>query len=143
MLQKHQEVLMNKKIYTLFILFLTLISFSASGLMAADAAAVPNNGFEKIDARGFPVQWHLETGEKEQVKIDNRNAHAGENCLLIAHKEWGKSTLVSEVLDFNVGHLYRLSGWVKTELAVTRPTDRYPTSAAACLTMESFPFTNH
>ncbi|NIM15072.1 MAG: hypothetical protein GTO45_24175 [Candidatus Aminicenantes bacterium] len=134
---------MNKKIYTLFILFLTLISFSAFNLMAADAITVPNNGFEKIDARRFPVQWYLKTGEKEQVKIDSQNAHSGENSLLISHQQWKKSTVVSDPLSFKVGHLYRLSGWVKTESAKTWPMDRYPTSVAACLTMDSFPFTNH
>jgi hypothetical protein len=134
---------MNKKIYTRFILLLTLISFWAFNLKAAHAVTVPNNGFEKIDDRGSPLQWRLETGEKEQVKIDGQNAHSGENSLLISHDRWGKTTLVSDVLSFNVGHLYRLSGWVKSESAKTRPTDRYPTSVAACLTMESFPFTNH
>jgi hypothetical protein len=42
-----------------------------------------------------------------------------------------------------VGHLYRLTGWIRTEGAVSDATSRYPTAVPACLTMASFPFTNH
>jgi len=42
-----------------------------------------------------------------------------------------------------VGELYRLSAKIKTKNAITNTIDRYPTSIAACLTMQSFPFTNH
>ncbi len=53
------------------------------------------------------------------------------------------TTLESEPVVLAVGHLYRLSGWVRTEKAFADPLSRYPTAVAACLTMGSFPFTNH
>ncbi len=59
------------------------------------------------------------------------------------HNEWKKSTKHYEYINLKVGELYKLTGKIKTENALTNAIDRYPTSVAACLTMESFPFTNH
>ncbi|UCH95051.1 MAG: hypothetical protein JSV88_33015 [Candidatus Aminicenantes bacterium] len=107
---------------------------------------LPNSGFETLDAEGFPAHWQSEargTTPGIRVKIDGQHACFGEKSLQMSHDQWGKSMLVSDLLAFKVGELYRLSGWIKTNSAVTWPTDRYPTSVAACLTMESFPFTYH
>ncbi|MGE5456926.1 MAG: C45 family autoproteolytic acyltransferase/hydrolase, partial [Methanococcaceae archaeon] len=41
------------------------------------------------------------------------------------------------------GNLYRLSGWIKTKDAYTKDAEQYPTPVAACISMSSFPFTNH
>ncbi|HUI65456.1 MAG TPA: hypothetical protein VL126_11485 [Bacteroidota bacterium] len=49
----------------------------------------------------------------------------------------------SAPLILEVGKLYRLSCWIKTEEAMADPTSRYPTAVAATVTMESFPFTNN
>ncbi|MGD2092827.1 MAG: C45 family autoproteolytic acyltransferase/hydrolase [Candidatus Aminicenantes bacterium] len=128
--------------------FLTLFLIIASCILFAGDTQLqlPNSGFETLDAGGFPVHWRIESKISApgiQVKIDNQYAHSGEKSLQISHNQWGRSVLVSEPLTLKVGELYRLRGWVKTGSAVSWPTDRYPTSMAACLTMESFPFTNH
>ena len=46
-------------------------------------------------------------------------------------------------MALEVGRLYRLSGWIRTEGAVSDATSKYPTAVPAVLTMASFPFTNH
>lgn len=104
---------------------------------------VTNSNFEQLGAGNLPANWTIRDSQKiPGVRVlavkDNGQTH-----LLMEHKEWGQSTMVSDPLPLKVGHLYRLSGRVKTESAATWPTHRYPTSVAACLTMESFPFTNH
>ncbi|MCP5053535.1 MAG: hypothetical protein GY940_40590, partial [bacterium] len=78
-----------------------------------------------------------------RVGTDSQDAHSGKKCLLISHQHQAKSVVTSQWMTFKVGQLYKLSGWLKTESAATLPLDRYPTSAPACLSMESFPFTNH
>lgn len=135
--------MVNRRVL-LFTLFLT---FGLGVLYPGDKPIqLPNSGFEILDAGGFPASWSIETKDTSpgtQVKIDRQHAHSGKKSMQMSHTQWGKSVLVSSTMTFKVGELYRLSGWIKTESAVTWPTDRYPTSVAACLTMESFPFTNH
>ncbi len=46
-------------------------------------------------------------------------------------------------MALEVGKLYRLSGWIRTEGVVSDPMSKYPTAVPACLTMESLPFTIH
>jgi hypothetical protein len=130
------------------VFFLILFLIVGCGILCGEDTLLqlPNSGFETLDADGFPAHWRIkgkETIPGIRVKIDSQQAHSGERSLHISHGQWGKSVLVSEPLTFKVGDLYRLSGWIKTGSAVTWPTDRYPTSVAACLTMESLPFTNH
>ncbi len=106
---------------------------------------LPNSGFETPDARGFPLHWYREgkeTAAGPRVAADHQQAHSGTSSLRMTHPQWEKQTVVSEPLEFKVGELYRLSGRIKTRGAESCPTDRYPTSVAACITMESFPFTN-
>jgi hypothetical protein len=130
------------------VFFLILLLMVGYGILWSEDTQLPlpNSGFETVTADGNPAHWRIESKEittSIQVKIDNQQAHSGEKSVQMSHSQWGKSVLVSEPLTFKVGELYRLSGWIKTDAAVTWPTDRYPTSVAACLTMESFPFTNH
>ncbi len=53
-----------------------------------------------------------------------------------------EATLASALLKLNVGELYRLSATIRTEDLKADPLARYPTALGACLSMESFPFTN-
>ncbi len=53
-----------------------------------------------------------------------------------------EATLVSAPVTLNVGELYRLSATIKTEDVKADSLARYPTALGACLSMESFPFTN-
>ena len=111
-----------------------------SPLFSTDKSPVVTNGdFETLNAGGIPSGWQVE----EKAAVDKTHFHSGGSSLAMIHEAWAQSTAVSDPLTLEVGHLYRLSGWVRTESAFTCPQDRYPTSVAACLTMESFPFTKH
>lgn len=143
---------MYKKQFFVLILFILIINFGnalplLSAVVSSDVSPdVVNSGFENLDDRGFPVHWTIVDGtgtDGIQVSADAGVFHSGKQALSVSHDCWGQSTVESEPVRLRVGHLYRLSGWVKTESAHTDPIDRYPTPAAAALTMGSFPFTNH
>ena len=53
-----------------------------------------------------------------------------------------EATLVSAAVALKVGELYRLSATLRTEGVQADTLARYPTALGACLSMESFPFTN-
>lgn len=101
---------------------------------------VPNPDFDRLSAGSLPVDWQIETGGGDsspvQVGLD-------QGALLIDNRDFKSVTVVSAPVSLQVGRLYRLSCSIKTEGVESDPLDRYPTSAAACLTMASFPFTNH
>ncbi|WP_257309603.1 phospholipase B family protein [Geothrix fuzhouensis] len=61
---------------------------------------------------------------------------------MVAAPAGSESTLVSSPVMLKVGELYRLSATVRTESVKADALARYPTALGACLSMESFPFTN-
>ncbi|WP_243316532.1 C45 family autoproteolytic acyltransferase/hydolase [Geothrix paludis] len=61
---------------------------------------------------------------------------------LAAAPEGSEATLVSAPVTLKVGELYQLSAKVRTEGVKADALARYPTALGACLSMESFPFTN-
>jgi hypothetical protein len=61
---------------------------------------------------------------------------------LEAAPEGSEATLTSGPVTLKVGELYRLSGTIRTEGVKADALARYPTALGACLSMESFPFTN-
>ncbi|MBP1771741.1 MAG: hypothetical protein H6P99_904 [Holophagaceae bacterium] len=61
---------------------------------------------------------------------------------LVAAAEGSEATLASAPVTLKVGELYRLSATIKAEAVKADPLTRYPTALGACLSMESFPFTN-
>jgi hypothetical protein len=117
-------------------------------LAAAPAGAQPipvaNPGFEDGGA-GVPARWTLVPGPPatSTVTRDASRARSGGASVLLTSPAPTSLTLVSEPLRLAVGRLYRLRAWVRTEDAYADPMSRYPTAVAACLTMASFPFTNH
>lgn len=64
---------------------------------------------------------------KAIIKLNGDKPHGGKLCLTMNHNFWNQSTMVSQPLNLKVGHLYRLSGWIKTSGAYTNIHDRYPT----------------
>jgi len=97
---------------------------------------IKNRSFEQ-NTQGWLINYNQTTS------VDNQIAQDGNNSFKIAHDEWHQSDIISDIVKLKIGHLYKLSAWIKAENAVTNPMDRYPTSVAATVTMESFPFTNH
>lgn len=118
-----------------------VVMLSASFLTYAaerSALTVPNSGFEDSGLTGWQV-----SGPAERVTTDAEAPHAGQISLKIFHLQASRTSVFSEPVSLRVGHFYRLRAWVRTADAFTNPADRYPTPVAACLTMESFLFTNH
>ena len=120
-------------------------------LMAGNATAdvaveITNAGFESLSADRHVVGWTLRPersmGEVtlEAVTDQPRDGVGAVRVSLTGH---GAATVESGPVSLRVGHLYRLRGWIRTEGAVSDPTSRYPTAVPACLSMSSFPFTNH
>ena len=106
---------------------------------------VTNAGFESVGTDGRPAGWSLRAdrpGVPVTAGIDTQVRHGGEKSFTFYHPGLASSTIVSSPLTLEVGKLYRLSGWIRTDEALSDPMARYPTPVAATLTMESFPFTN-
>ena len=61
---------------------------------------------------------------------------------LVAVPAGSEATLASATVALKVGELYRLSATIRTEGVKADALARYPTALGACLSMESFPFTN-
>lgn len=130
---------MRKQIIFLLLAFF----FITCGIMPAQKNLIPlkNPGFEKSGGSGNAENWSVIAGSK--VNLNNKVFYSGSQSLQMSHDQWNQSTILSEEINLKVGHVYKLSGWIKTENAYTDPIDQYPTPVAACLTMESFPFTNN
>ena len=69
--------------------------------------------------------------------------HGGAAAIELGSDAPASLTVLSEKVALRVGHVYRLSAWVKTRDAAADPLARYPTAVPATLSMASFPFTNH
>ncbi len=78
------------------------------------------------------ASWTLKPGSTA-VAVDLR---------LVAGVDGSEATLVSAPVTLKVGELYRLSATIKAEGVKADELARYPTALGACLSMESFPFTN-
>ena len=104
--------------------------------------AVANPGFDSGDElRGWAVE-DTRTG-RVHVAVDAKTVHAGTGSLRISASDPGRLRLVSDPLTLEVGKLYRVSGWIRTENLRADPLGRYPTPLPATLGMASFPFTMH
>ncbi|MBZ4413488.1 hypothetical protein K8640_35225 [Myxococcus sp. XM-1-1-1] len=123
---------------------------STSLLTAAPAVAaapvnsttVPNGGFETAGgASSVPAFWTARGSGK--VSSNGASKAEGSRGLLIESPQGGGETTVeSGELKLQVGQLYRLSAWVRTQGVQADPLARYPTPHGACVSMKSFPFTN-
>jgi hypothetical protein len=128
--------MMNK----LFCLLLVLYSNSIN-LAQNNSIEIPNYGFEIYNSQNAPVHWNFVS--RLNPIIDKSFFHSGKTSLLISHDEWEKSCITSDEVSLQVGHIYKLSAWAKSEAAFSNSYDQYPTPVAGCITMESFPFTNN
>ncbi len=126
---------------------LAIVAAPPPAVVAADLdIPVENPGFERLSPDGTVVGWRLDgsssTGEAT-VKGTADVARSGAGSLEVANRGPASTTVVSDPVRLEVGHLYRLSGWIMTESVYSDSTARYPTAMPGCLTMASFPFTNH
>ncbi len=118
---------------------LLCLAASGSGLLA-QALPLQNADFEHFNAQN-PKGWHAVLGA--QARLEQAPQGLKGKGLQIIHPDLGaRSHVLSEPLKLEVGQLYRLKGWIKSQGVKTNPNDRYPTGLGACLSMASFPFTN-
>jgi hypothetical protein len=113
-------------------------------LLAAAPPTLPNGGFEDV-AAGAAASWTVDgaTAAGASVVRDADVKHGGAASLRLSAPSPASMAVSSAEVRLEVGHVYRLSAFVRTEKAASDPTGRYPTPVAAALTMASFPFTNH
>ncbi|MCU0304248.1 MAG: C45 family autoproteolytic acyltransferase/hydrolase [Thermoanaerobaculales bacterium] len=128
-------------------LCLATLSVALAAVPAAADIAIPlvNPGFERVEPDGSVVGWtrlDRSTGGAA-VAPTTEHAREGVGSLRLAVAGHGSVAAESAPIRLEVGRLYRLSGWIRTEGAVSDPTTRYPTAVPAVLRMASFPFTNH
>lgn len=119
---------------------LAIQALAAEAAFPADSPGLLNGDFERRFYYGDPVHWKL---SGSACKLDSETKHGGFHSLRISNPEPASSTAESDPVELAVGHIYKLSAWVRTERASSDPIARYPTAVPACLTMGSFPFTNH
>lgn len=132
-----------KSVKFLFLTLFSLLVVNGFTLAQTLQPSITNAGFEKSASGKLPENWQPEAANTSSVTVDNSTAHSGSSSLLISHNDYGRTKIFSENVKLKTGSLYRLSAWVKTEDAVTKQDEQYPTPVAACISMESFPFTNN
>ena len=118
-----------------------LIRLAAAPLLMAVALAaqvpVSNPGFED----GLK-DWRRVAGDAAMERDGSHRGSGQWSLRLDAGSEGTETTVRSEPVKLAVGQLYRLSGWIRAEGVKVDREARYPTALGACLSMESFPFTN-
>jgi hypothetical protein len=128
------------------LLLVAVAAHSASAVASELEIPLVNPGFERLTPGGAVVGWQLEqesSSEGAAAEAVTEEPRSGVGSLRLSVPGHGTVTVVSEPVVLAVGELYRLSGWISTEGVVSDPTSRYPTAVPACLSMSSFPFTNH
>jgi hypothetical protein len=122
------------------------MAWGASVSVAAADVDLVNPGFERLEPGGALTGWRMSGGassEGASVEGVTDSAHGGIGSIRLAVTGMGTVTAESDAVTLEVGKLYRLSGWIRTEGAVSDPMARYPTAVPACLSMEALPFTMH
>jgi hypothetical protein len=112
---------------------------------AADTpVVVPNAGFEAAGPSALPAGWSLD-GPAPADALARRatGGRASAAAIELGSDAPASLSVRSEPVTLRVGHLYRLSAWVRTTKAAADPLSRYPTAVPATIAMTSFPFTNH
>jgi hypothetical protein len=123
-----------------FLSLFTLLLLLNISLLAQ--TGLKNSGFESVQ-NNIPEGWITESAVSSKCSVDISVSHSGKNSLVINHDNMNKSVVYSSDINLELGKLYKLSGWIKTENAFTDETAQYPTPVPACIRMESMPFTMH
>ncbi|HQI50163.1 MAG TPA: C45 family autoproteolytic acyltransferase/hydrolase, partial [bacterium] len=113
-----------------------------SVIAAVQNLAPQNAGFEQALPQGIPG-WHPDSLSRTACSLESANGHSGAGSLCIRHATPRQSAIYSDPLSLEVGKLYRLSGWIRTERALTDSAQHYPTPVPACLRISSMPITSY
>jgi hypothetical protein len=129
------------------VLCLAALPIVLAAVPAAADVEIPlvNPGFERVEPDGSVVGWTRLDRSTDAATVEPTAEHAqeGVGSLRLSLGRHGSVAAESAPVTLEVGRLYRLSGWIRTEGALSDPTTRYPTAVPAVLRMASFPFTNH
>ncbi len=123
-----------------------VVAVSGSVALADQTLRVHNSGFEKFDRRGMVSSWELDDDASSgefAIAAHEAIAHGGRASFKIEAVQPATVVVVSNPVELRVGQLYRLSGWLRCANVQSDQAARYPTAVPACLSMASFPFTNH
>lgn len=131
-------------------IFVAAVFAGGSGRVLAEDIASPrviNPGFEEPGDSGGPRGWRLEAGRAGggAVALERTGAlpHSGASSVCLTAAAPGSGMALSDPVELRVGRVYRLSGWIRSEGLKSDGAAKYPTAVPACLSLESFPFTNH
>lgn len=122
------------RFHSIIVIFLII---TLTNSQAQNKIEIRNSSFETGTIT--PADWQIPSN----AELDNFEPHSGSRSIKIIHDDWNSAEILSDPVQLKIGHLYKLSAWIRTENALTNPIDRYPTPVAACISMESMPFTNH
>ena len=128
------RVSLNTTFCASIVLLVASVGFADSGV------EVVNPGFEQLEPQGAIAGWQLVEGESSEGATftgEGESAYDGIGSARLAVKGHGTVTAESAEISLEVGKLYRLSGWIRTEGAVSDPLAKYPTAVPACLSMKA------
>ena len=131
---------------TLIVTVLVVVLNPASSALSDEEIPLANPGFERVAPDDSVIDWSRDierSSEGSTVVASTDTVHGGVGSLRLAVRGHGTVTAESSPVVLEVGKLYRLSAWIRTEGAISDAMTKYPTAVPACLTMASFPFTNH
>lgn len=117
-----------------------------ANVLAGGPIHVINGGSEHVDASDKALAWQVDPDVLQggtTVRSDTDMPHSGTHRFLIDSRSPGSALVTSNTVELRVGCVYRLSGRIRAQGTKSDLTSRYPTAVPACLSMESFPFTNH
>jgi len=138
-----ERMLTSRNLVLVLSVILAAVFSPATFAIEVDLA---NSGFEHVMPGGGIIAWKVDdtaTAGTPSVTADDEIRHGGVGSLRLRLDADGAVAVVSDPVDLAVGRLYRLSAWVRASGVQSDPTAHYPTAMPACLTMASFPFTNH
>jgi hypothetical protein len=120
-------------------LLLALSSFPlSSGAVVSREVPLVDARFDEEPVGTIPAGWSSIGGGLRVVATEG----GGQALRLEAPPAGGELLAISGTIRLEVGKLYRLSARIQAIGVSTDPAARYPTPQGACLSMESFPFTN-
>ncbi len=129
-----------------WVLIFGVVLFFTPSESSGDPTERVNGGFEEVDQSKRPLGWHFDPVASPSgfaVRSESVRPHGGTLSLLLEAPSPSSVVVSSDPVELRVGRVYRLSGWIRTEGVRSDAASKYPTAVPACLTMESFPFTNH
>ncbi len=99
------------------------------------------NGSFEIGRNGrTPTGWQVVRGAG---LMDRKSAHDGKASLRVEAADLSDSRVESAPIELEIGKLYEVRAWVRTDQLAVRDLDRSPVAIGAAISMASLPFDYH